>query len=114
MIDMVPFSRQARLLGAALICLVAAPAYDQDSSPWVVEAHSSARLLAGSRNGAVLLGGLDRFERFGGPSREIVEPFRRPSRMPAATGDVTEPVRSDADEPGLHVAQFATVPRLEP
>ena len=59
MIDMVPFGRQARLLGAAFICLAAIPAYAQDTSPWVVEAHSSARLLAGSRNGAVLLGGLE-------------------------------------------------------
>lgn len=59
MIDMVPFGRQARLLGAAFIWLAAIPAYAQDTSPWVVEAHSSARLLAGSRNGAVLLGGLE-------------------------------------------------------
>jgi DsbC/DsbD-like thiol-disulfide interchange protein len=60
MIDMVPFGRHTRLLGAALACMVALPAaHAQDASPWVVEAHSSARLLAGSRNGAILLGGLD-------------------------------------------------------
>jgi DsbC/DsbD-like thiol-disulfide interchange protein len=59
MIDMVPFGRQARLFGAALICLAAVPASAQDTSPWVVEAHSSARLLAGSRNGGILLGGVE-------------------------------------------------------
>src|SRR5258707_5150881 len=30
----------------------------QDSSPWVKDGHSAVRLLAGSRSGAVLLGGI--------------------------------------------------------
>ena len=30
----------------------------QDSSPWQRDGHSSVRLLAGSRSGAVLLGGI--------------------------------------------------------
>jgi DsbC/DsbD-like thiol-disulfide interchange protein len=59
MIDLVPFGGRSRVLGAILVCLSAVPAYAQDTSPWVVEAHSSARLLAGSRNGAVLLGGVE-------------------------------------------------------
>jgi len=37
---------------------LAIPAWAQDASPWVQDAHSSVRLLAGSRSGAVLLGGI--------------------------------------------------------
>jgi DsbC/DsbD-like thiol-disulfide interchange protein len=34
------------------------PARAQDASPWVRDGHSAVRLLAGSRSGAVLLGGI--------------------------------------------------------
>src|SRR3977135_1566162 len=34
------------------------PARAQDASPWWQDGHSSVRLLAGSRSGAVLLGGI--------------------------------------------------------
>jgi DsbC/DsbD-like thiol-disulfide interchange protein len=37
---------------------VGPPARAQDSSPWVKDGHSAVRLLAGSRSGAVLLGGI--------------------------------------------------------
>jgi DsbC/DsbD-like thiol-disulfide interchange protein len=46
-------------LAAAVIALSAGPpAQAQDSSPWVKDSHSAVRLLAGSRSGAVLLGGI--------------------------------------------------------
>jgi DsbC/DsbD-like thiol-disulfide interchange protein len=41
-----------------LFSLFASNARAQDASPWHEDAHSSARLLAGSRSGAVLLGGI--------------------------------------------------------
>jgi DsbC/DsbD-like thiol-disulfide interchange protein len=47
------------LVAAALAC--AAPATKvraEDASPWQRDAHSAVRLLAGSRSGAVLLGGI--------------------------------------------------------
>lgn len=34
------------------------PAFAQDASPWQSDVHSAVRLLAGSRSGAVLLGGI--------------------------------------------------------
>jgi DsbC/DsbD-like thiol-disulfide interchange protein len=44
---------------AALIAWCSMPqARAQDSSPWVKDGHSAVRLLAGSRSGAVLLGGI--------------------------------------------------------
>jgi DsbC/DsbD-like thiol-disulfide interchange protein len=44
---------------AALVALSSVPqARAQDSSPWVKDGHSAVRLLAGSRSGAVLLGGI--------------------------------------------------------
>jgi DsbC/DsbD-like thiol-disulfide interchange protein len=44
---------------AAVLVLSAGPqAQAQDSSPWQKDAHSAVRLLAGSRSGAVLLGGI--------------------------------------------------------
>jgi DsbC/DsbD-like thiol-disulfide interchange protein len=46
-------------LAAALIASSFMPqALAQDSSPWVKDGHSAVRLLAGSRSGAVLLGGI--------------------------------------------------------
>jgi DsbC/DsbD-like thiol-disulfide interchange protein len=44
---------------AALVASSFVPqALAQDSSPWVKDGHSAVRLLAGSRSGAVLLGGI--------------------------------------------------------
>src|SRR3954467_8788244 len=44
---------------AALVAWPSMPqARAQDSSPWVKDSHSAVRLLAGSRSGAVLLGGV--------------------------------------------------------
>jgi DsbC/DsbD-like thiol-disulfide interchange protein len=44
---------------AALVAWSSMPqAQAQDSSPWVKDGHSAVRLLAGSRSGAVLLGGI--------------------------------------------------------
>jgi DsbC/DsbD-like thiol-disulfide interchange protein len=48
-------------LGVAAIILASAFAIDaraQDASPWQRDGHSAVRLLAGSRSGAVLLGGI--------------------------------------------------------
>jgi DsbC/DsbD-like thiol-disulfide interchange protein len=43
---------------AALVLSVGPQARAEDSSPWQKDAHSAVRLLAGSRSGAVLLGGI--------------------------------------------------------
>jgi DsbC/DsbD-like thiol-disulfide interchange protein len=45
-------------VAAALFAWSAMPARAQDSSPWQQDRHSAVRLLAGSRSGAVLLGGI--------------------------------------------------------
>ena len=50
-----------RILGGALAVFIASPVVEagaQDASPWQREGHSAVRLLAGSRSGAVLLGGI--------------------------------------------------------
>ncbi len=50
-----------RALGFAatlLASLFALEAHAQDASPWQQDSHSAVRLLAGSRSGAVLLGGI--------------------------------------------------------
>ena len=53
---MVPI--RASLAAAALVLSVSPQARAQDSSPWQKDSHSAVRLLAGSRSGAVLLGGI--------------------------------------------------------
>ena len=53
---MVPI--RAGLAAAVFVLSVGTPAQAQDSSPWVKDSHSAVRLLAGSRSGAVLLGGI--------------------------------------------------------
>jgi DsbC/DsbD-like thiol-disulfide interchange protein len=57
MIDLVP-TRAAFGVAAALFASMTLGANAQDSSPWVQDTHSALRLLAGSRSGAVLLGGI--------------------------------------------------------
>ncbi|HVX78908.1 MAG TPA: protein-disulfide reductase DsbD domain-containing protein [Bradyrhizobium sp.] len=58
MIMMVP-KRAAPALIVALLALSLVPAARaQDASPWQRDSHSAVRLLAGSRSGAVLLGGI--------------------------------------------------------
>src|SRR3954463_3425735 len=54
---MVPIRAAIGFAGAVAACF-ALPARAQDSSPWQKDAHSAVRLLAGSRSGAVLLGGI--------------------------------------------------------
>lgn len=59
MIDIVPWlMRRMRLSAAMFLCLISSAAHAQDSSAWATEKYSAVRLLAGSRNGAVLLGGV--------------------------------------------------------
>jgi DsbC/DsbD-like thiol-disulfide interchange protein len=59
MIVMVPM-RAALGLAAAVFASSFLPslAHAQDASPWLRDGHSAVRLLAGSRSGAVLLGGI--------------------------------------------------------
>ena len=46
------------LVAAVLASSIDVSAYAQDASPWSHDDHSAVRLLAGSRSGAVLLGGV--------------------------------------------------------
>src|ERR1700709_2851626 len=49
---------RAGLAAAVFVLAVGPQALAQDSSPWQKDGHSAVRLLAGSRSGAVLLGGI--------------------------------------------------------
>jgi len=49
---------RAGLIAAVFALSVGPQARAQDSSPWQKDGHSAVRLLAGSRSGAVLLGGI--------------------------------------------------------
>jgi DsbC/DsbD-like thiol-disulfide interchange protein len=56
---MVPIRAAAGFVASvALAASFTSPARAQDASPWVQDGHSAVRLLAGSRSGAVLLGGI--------------------------------------------------------
>jgi DsbC/DsbD-like thiol-disulfide interchange protein len=48
----------ATLLASSLTISMAFEAWAEDASPWQRDGHSAVRLLAGSRSGAVLLGGI--------------------------------------------------------
>ncbi len=48
----------ARILLTLIAALVVAQARADDASPWLNDGHSAVRLLAGSRSGQVLLGGI--------------------------------------------------------
>ena len=54
----VPLRVTLGLAAAIFMSSLAADAYAEDSSPWQRDGHSAVRLLAGSRSGAVLLGGI--------------------------------------------------------
>jgi DsbC/DsbD-like thiol-disulfide interchange protein len=54
----VPVRATIGVAATILLSLFAPAARAQDASPWQEDAHSAIRLLAGSRSGAVLLGGI--------------------------------------------------------
>jgi DsbC/DsbD-like thiol-disulfide interchange protein len=59
MIVMVPIRAAAGFIASVVLAAsFTLPARAQDASPWVQDSHSAVRLLAGSRSGAVLLGGI--------------------------------------------------------
>ncbi|WP_024507703.1 protein-disulfide reductase DsbD domain-containing protein [Bradyrhizobium sp. ARR65] len=58
MIAIVPSRAALGFAAMILASLIAVGARAQDASPWQEDAHSAVRLLAGSRSGAVLLGGI--------------------------------------------------------
>jgi DsbC/DsbD-like thiol-disulfide interchange protein len=58
MIVMVPMRAALGFTAALFASSLALQAHAQDASPWQKDSHSEVRLLAGSRSGAVLLGGI--------------------------------------------------------
>src|SRR5450432_2293910 len=58
MIVMVPRRAALGFIAALFASSLALQARAQDSTPWQRDGHSAVRLLAGSRGGAVLLGGI--------------------------------------------------------
>jgi DsbC/DsbD-like thiol-disulfide interchange protein len=58
MIVMVPMRAALGLAAAIVASALAIEARAEDASPWQRDGHSAVRLLAGSRSGAVLLGGI--------------------------------------------------------
>ena len=59
MAAMVPFRALIALISVAGVGGAATTACAQDAAPWVKDAHSALRLLAGSRTGSVLMGGVE-------------------------------------------------------
>src|SRR3981189_589695 len=58
MIVIVPMRATLGLAATLLALSLALEARAQDASPWQRDGHSAVRLLAGSRSGAVLMGGI--------------------------------------------------------
>ena len=58
MIVMVPMRAALGVAATVFASSLALQAHAQDASPWQQDGHSATRLLAGSRSGAVLLGGI--------------------------------------------------------
>src|SRR6201996_588823 len=58
MIDIVPLRVAFGFAATLLASSIAVEVHAQDASPWQKDGHSAVRLLAGSRSGAVLLGGV--------------------------------------------------------
>lgn len=58
MITKVPLYALPGVAVALLACALSTAATSQDASPWQQGSHAAVRLLAGSRSGAVLLGGI--------------------------------------------------------
>src|SRR3954451_3349456 len=58
MVVMVPSRLVFAVAASTLALAIATETSAQDASPWLKDGHSAVRLLAGSRSGAVLLGGI--------------------------------------------------------
>ncbi|MBR0874173.1 cytochrome C biogenesis protein [Bradyrhizobium tropiciagri] len=54
----VPMRAALRVAAALSVACMAVQAHADDASPWQQDKHSAVRLIAGSRSGAVLLGGI--------------------------------------------------------
>jgi DsbC/DsbD-like thiol-disulfide interchange protein len=59
MAAMFPFRALIAFIALAGVCGSASVACAQDASDWVKDAHSALRLLAGSRTGSVIMGGVE-------------------------------------------------------
>ncbi|MFX8751218.1 hypothetical protein ABTM25_19530, partial [Acinetobacter baumannii] len=55
---LVPVRTASSIALAAIACLAPLHARADDASPWIKDTYSSVRLIAGSRSGNVLLGGI--------------------------------------------------------
>jgi len=55
---LVPIRTASSIAFAAISCLAPVHARADDASPWIKDTYSSVRLIAGSRSGNVLLGGI--------------------------------------------------------
>src|SRR5271168_4878476 len=58
MIALVPMRAALGVVASVFVSSFVIDAYAQDASPWQRDDHSAVRLLAGSRSGSVLLGGI--------------------------------------------------------
>ncbi|GAH68414.1 unnamed protein product, partial [marine sediment metagenome] len=58
MLTRVPLHAAIGVATTVLVSLLTTVAHADDASPWQRDGHSAVRLLAGSRSGTVLLGGI--------------------------------------------------------
>src|SRR5258708_35895690 len=101
MVAMVPGRCVFALPAGVLAWSLTGDAVAQDASPWLNDGHSAVRLLAGSRSGAVLLGGIA-FQLQPGWKTYWRTPGDSgvPPRFDLSTADTVEPVAISSPSTG--------------